>query len=318
MGFPKGRNAIRTEGRSAAGVFILIILPRQRLFIIEVNTIMKILMCTPTYYDVIYEINPWMNKICKVNQISAQQQWLKLYETIQQCGAQIELVPPVPGLPDLVFTANAGLLIGKRVFLSRFRFPERQNEYEPFKNWFLKAGYKIVPESPQDFRALKINNKMVKEYIGPTFEGAGDGLFVDKTLFAAYGFRTDKNYFERFRQEQDITQIIFCELTDPYFYHLDTCFCPLNATQALWWPHAFNQDSQQRMKQAAELFAIPADEAKKFACNSVVLDDKIIIPSDCPQTAKILTELNFKVYVCEMTEYIKAGGACKCLTLALT
>lgn len=279
---------------------------------------MKILMCAPTYYDVIYEINPWMRKTRKVNQTLAQQQWLKLYEVIQQCGAQVELVPPIPGLPDLVFTANAGMLIKKRVFLSRFRHPERQGEYEPFKKWFLKTDYKIVPEPAEYFREHKTENGIIKEYIGPTFEGAGDGLFVGNILFAAYGFRTDKAYFDRFLKEKDIAQIIFCELTDSYFYHLDTCFCPLNATQALWWPHAFSQDSQRRMEQAVELFAVPADEAKKFACNSVVLGDKIIIPSDCPQTAKILEDLNFKVYTCEMTEYIKAGGACKCLTLALT
>ncbi len=278
---------------------------------------MKILMCAPTYYDVIYEINPWMSKIRKINETLAQQQWLKLYETIQQCGVKIELVPPVSGLPDLVFTANAGLLLGKRVFLSRFRYPERQGEYEHYKAWFLKAGYKIVPEPAQDFREIKTNRGTLKEYIGPTFEGAGDGLFVDNILFAAYGFRTDKAYFDRFVNEKEIATIIFCELTDPYFYHLDTCFCPINATQALWWPKAFNQDSQQRMEQAVELFAVPQDEAKRFACNSVVINNKIIIPGGCPQTAKILMDLNFDVRICEMTEYIKAGGACKCLTLVL-
>lgn len=279
---------------------------------------MKILMCAPTYYDVIYEINPWMNKKLEVNQIHAQQQWLKLFNTIQECGAQVELLKPSAGLPDLVFTANAGLLIAKNVFLSRFRYPERQAEYDSFKNWFVNAGYKIIPEPAQDFREEKISNKSLLKYIGPCFEGAGDGLFAGNILFAAYGFRTDKAYFERFFHEKNIRKIVFCELVDPYFYHLDTCFCPLNATQALWWPHAFSQDSQQKMEQTLELFAVPPEEAKKFACNSVVLGKKIIIPSGCPQTAKILTDLNFTVFDCEMSEYIKAGGACKCLTLTLT
>lgn len=270
----------------------------------------QILMCQPQYFFVSYEINPWMNIKRGVNTQLAMQQWQTLYQTIRDCGAQIELVPPVIDLPDLVFTANAAIRVGQQIYLSRFRFPERQRELPEFKNWFTQSGYQIVTEPPEFFDPYG-------HYIGPCFEGAGDALFLGDTLFGAYGFRTDKEIYPYLNALFNIDKFVLCELVNPHFYHLDTCFCPLNATQALWLPGAFSENSQREMQQYAELLAIPEQEAQFFACNTVIIQNHAIIPEQCSGAKAILEKTGFTVHSCPMTEFIKSGGACKCLTFAL-
>lgn len=269
-----------------------------------------LLMCKPEYFDIRYEINPWMSVKRGAHPALALAQWTTLCETIERCGARIALVPPVANLPDLTFTANAALRCGKAFYLSRFQYPERQPEHSIFKQWFMQQGFTLIPE-PDDFFDAQ------NHYIGPCFEGAGDALFAGDTLFAAYGFRTDKTIYSFLRAHLKIKKHVPCELVDPHFYHLDTCFCPLNDHQAIWYPPAFSEDTQKRMKAAIELFAIPAEEEHSFACNAVVIGNNIIIPTGCPRTREILEELHFTVHECAMTEFIKSGGACKCLTLDL-
>lgn len=264
---------------------------------------MKILMCKPSYYDIEYEINPWMNRRVKAEHPKAVSQWEKLYSTIKSCGINIALVEPQKGLPDMVFTANAGLIKGNRVLLSDFRCPERQGEKHYFKQWFTQASYEIIDKDP--------------ESIDFCFEGEGDALFVNDRLFAGYGIRSDKAYYMNVKQ-LGAKEIIYCELVDPYFYHLDTCFCPLNETHGMWWPGAFTQNSQHTMQKQLQLFAVPEAEARKFVCNAIIFDNTVIMPAGCPNTESYLQSLGYKVLTCEMSEFIKAGGACKCLVLYLS
>lgn len=264
---------------------------------------MKILMCRPDYYGIQYEINPWMDMKVKVNHQAAAEQWETLYKTLQLCGAEVELVAPITGWPDMVFTANAGLPYRSKIILSHFKYKERQGEVPYFKAWFSKAGYEIENNSKIDSQS-------------PFFEGAGDALFAGDKLFAGYGFRTDKKFYEE-GPYLDQSKIVLCELVNPYFYHLDTCFCPLNANLAIWYPDAFSKTSQRIMAENIELIPVNEDEAKRFACNAVVIDRHVILPTECPQIAKELEMRGFIVHACAMNEYLKAGGACKCLTLKL-
>lgn len=261
----------------------------------------RILMCDPRHYDVFYQINPWMTLQNPVKNTLAQTQWRFLTETLARCGAAIELIAPQPGWPDMVFTANAGLVYKKRFYPAYFRYPERQGERPYFIEWFTQAGYDII------------NSGLATPFY---FEGAGDALFAGKRLFAAYGFRSQREVYMEIGKLADIS-LIYCELIDPYFYHLDTCFCPLNDKQALIWPGAFTKETFQRINREIELLTVPETDARKFACNAVVLNDQVIIPSGCDATAKLLEQKGFTVHQCDMSEYIKAGGACKCLTLII-
>lgn len=261
---------------------------------------MRILMCRPDYYGIAYEINPWMDIKHQVNQQSALAEWENLYKTILNCGAKIELAQPINGWPDMVFTANAGLPYQDKMILSHFKFKERQGETPYFKSWFQKDGFDIIDTTLED----------------KPFEGAGDALFAGDKLFVGYGFRTDKRFYEE-ASYLDQDKLIYCELADPYFYHLDTCFCPLTDNLAMWYPKAFTPDSQKRMQETIELIPVIEKEARHFACNAVVLGKHVILPTDCPQISAELEKRGFMVHACEMNEYLKAGGACKCLTLRL-
>lgn len=262
---------------------------------------MRVLMCRPDYYGVQYEINPWMSLDQQVNHTLALKQWDKLYETIKYCGAKVDLVEPVDGWPDMVFTANAGMVYQNRIVLAHFKYKERQGEVPHFKNWFMNAGFDVINQADSNT---------------PFFEGAGDALSAGKYLFAGFGFRSEKRFYEE-ASYLDQNMLVYCELIDPYFYHLDTCFCPISDELAIWYPSAFTPDSQKYMSEKIQLIAVNEDEAKRFACNAVVLGNNIVLPTGCPEVTKELHKYSYAVYSCDMQEYLKAGGACKCLTLRL-
>lgn len=257
-------------------------------------------MCRPDYYGIFYEINPWMHINEPINRSLCIKQWQNLHDTIVNLGVTVKLIEPVLGLPDMVFTANAGLVHQNQVWISSFKNSERQSESTYFKDWFIQAGYEVMNES------LDLE-------VPIAFEGAGDALFVNNHLALGFGFRSDPRiesyaFFKQFKS-------VFCELINPYFYHLDTCFCPLNSSLALWYPGAFSQSSQQMMRKMCQLISVPEREAKRFACNAVVIGQNVILPTGCQETCKTLKTHGFNVYECDMSEFMKSGGACKCLTL---
>lgn len=263
---------------------------------------MKILMCRPNYYGIEYEINPWMNVKLPVNHQLAQEQWNTLYHTLIECGADIQLLTPVSGLPDMVFTANAGLFYQQKIILSSFKHKERQGEEPHFQAWFKQAGFEVV-----NLAALSSR---------PYFEGAGDALLAGETLFAGYGYRTERRFYEE-AAYLDPHKLVYCELNNPYFYHLDTCFCPLNEQLAMVYLDAFTEDTQKNLANHIELLPVLEEEAKRFACNAVVVNQHVILSTHCPHIETALEKRGFTVHRCEMSEYLKAGGACKCLTLRL-
>lgn len=263
---------------------------------------MRLLMCRPDYYSVIYEINPWMNTEIDVDHHKALQQWQQLTQTISECGIKIELIEPVAALPDMVFTANAALIKNNIAYLSHFYYPQRQGESAHNYEWFSKHN-------------MEVNTVADREH--QFFEGEGDALFAGaNTLFAGYGFRSQKSYYHYLEKTLGV-QVIYCELINPYFYHLDTCFCPLDENTAIWWPDAFSSASQQTIKKAINVIDVAEHEAKKFCCNAIVYNKNVIIPAGCELLQKELELRGYTVHCCEMSEFIKAGGACKCLSLIL-
>ena len=260
----------------------------------------RLLLCPPDYYGIEYEINPWMRQTRNSEPELARAQWKALHDTLQSLGCQIDLLAPQPGLPDLVFTANAGLVIGRRFILSNFRHKERRGEEAHFERWFAE----------QDFEVVKLSSKLM-------FEGEGDALFCGEVLFCGYKYRSD------IRSHHRLAEILGClavsvELVDERFYHLDTCFCPLPDGSAIWHPGAFDEYGQQAIRQHINnLIEVVEDEAAHFACNAVVLEKRIILPDRCPKLSAALAERGFQPHALPMTEFLKAGGACKCLTLLL-
>jgi arginine dihydrolase len=258
----------------------------------------KVLLCPPDHYGIEYEINPWMKRSQGAVLPLARAQWQGLREQLTALGCPIELVPPQVDLPDMVFTANAGLVLGNRFIRSNFRYPQRRGEEAHFEGWFAERNYEIVRLPEELF-----------------FEGEGDALFCGETLFCGYRFRSDIRSHQ-FLGEQLKCLVVSVELVQDRFYHLDTCFCPLPDGSALWFPDAFDEYGRQAIrKHVAGLIEVSPQEAMHFACNAVVWANDVVLPEGCPRLCEELIDRGFKPHPLAMTEFLKAGGACKCLTL---
>jgi N-dimethylarginine dimethylaminohydrolase len=260
----------------------------------------RILMCPPDYYGIEYEINPWMSRSRGSSPERAHAQWHALHQVLEQLGVTIALLSPRQGLPDLVFTANAGLVFGTRFFSSRFRHEVRARESPYNDAWFEAHGFSIehLPESMY-------------------FEGAGDALFCGRTLFAGYRIRSDVQGHQYLGKAIE-RQVLPIELVNPYFYHLDTCFCPLAPGEALYFPDAFDRYGQKVFEEhVPRLLIVEEAEAKRFGCNAVVAGKTVIVNTGCEKLETGLRAWGYQPIAVELDEFLKAGGSAKCLTLRL-
>ena len=261
-------------------------------------------MCRPDFYQVDYVINVWMEgNVDRSSQTRAAEQWRQL-ELLLRAHAEVELVPPQKGWPDMVFAANAGLILGKNVVSSRFLHPERQGEEPFFEAWFEQAGFN-VHEMPEDL----------------PFEGAGDALLdrEGRWLWAGYGQRSELDSHPLLAKWLGI-EVLSLRLIDKRFYHLDTCFCPLTGGYLLYYPAAFDTYSNRLIESrvpADKRFAVAEPDAVNFICNAVNVDRKLIVNSASAEVRSRLHAAGFELIETPLTEFIKAGGAAKCLTLRL-
>jgi N-dimethylarginine dimethylaminohydrolase len=151
------------------------------------------------------------------------------------------------------------------------------------------------------------------------FEGAGDLLGFPDAWFGGYRQRSDIRAFPRL-SEIFQREIIPLELIDSRFYHLDTCFCPLSGGELLYLPSAFDSYGQAAIEQrvaAEQRLAVPEEEALRFACNAVCVGKQVVIPAGCPRTTTLLETRGYRTHPVQLDEFMKSGGAAKCLTLAL-
>ncbi len=270
------------------------------------------LMCKPDYFSVDYVINPWMKAHVHQSELeNAVRQWQAFYDTLKKY-VSVALIEPQPNLPDFVFTANAGFVKNKFVMLSHFRHPERQKEEVHYTKWFKENGYKLLPLPKNIY-----------------FEGEGDVLSQSdqNRLWMGYGFRSDlvaSEYLESFYS----APVIPLKLTNEYFYHLDTCFCPLLKGCVMYYPGAFDPNAlillEENVPQDKRII-VNEEDALLFACNAVVIEtDKIpgksgiifMHGASAPLHEK-LEALGYHVQIQPVSEFLKAGGANKCLTLTV-
>jgi N-dimethylarginine dimethylaminohydrolase len=258
---------------------------------------MPVLMCPPTYYGVEYEINPWMHVEVPVDRALAQRQWEGLRCTYADLGVEVVLAEAQEGLPDMVFTANAAVVHGDRAVLSHFRYPERQGEEARWRALFEGWGMRVSDTG------------------GVAFEGAGDGLFVADVLFCGHGFRTDAEAIPRVARALEV-ETVPLELVDARFYHLDTCFCPLDDRTVLVATEALSADSVRRIRGRVErVIEVPTEAAVGFACNAIRVDGTVVSSTAAETLAGPLQEAGYQVVGLPMSEFMKAGGGVRCLSL---
>lgn len=265
----------------------------------------RFLMCPPHHFGVEYVINPWMQgQIKAADQELATRQWMQLHAVMSDY-TDVALMPAVSGLPDLVFTANAALVYGKTAVLSSFRCTERQPEARYYAEWLSADGFQVKTLSSETL-----------------FEGAGDALFdrgIKALLWFGYGYRSNASALLHLRKSIDV-EVQELRLCDPRFYHLDTCFCPLEGGYLLYYPTAFDQQANAAIEAripAHQRLAVFEQDAIHFACNAVNVGKKVILNYASRELVAWLVSRGFEVIQTRMSEFIKAGGSTKCLSLRL-
>jgi N-dimethylarginine dimethylaminohydrolase len=262
----------------------------------------QLLMCPPTHFEVSYMINPWMNQGA-VSVREAQRQWQRLHDALAE-HVEVLCIEPQAGLPDMVFTANAGVVVGDRAMASHFLPQERRGEEAFFKGWFRQNGYQLV-DLPLD--------------VG--FEGAGDCLLdpLEGFLWTGLGPRTEPEAYAYLSRAFG-REVVTLRLVDPRYYHLDTCFCPLEGGHVMYHPGAFHPTSRSEIERrvAPELrIEVDAEDAAQFACNAVNVGRQVFLHRASDRLQGQLAAAGYTVHRLDLSEFLKAGGSAKCLTLAL-
>ena len=268
---------------------------------------MKVLLCPPTYFDVLYQINPHM-KVGDVDKELAYKQWGNLKSSLEEIGVECLEIEPVEGLPDMVFTANQSLPFLKdgklSVLLSKMANDERKPEVEFFKKWYKEKGYEIY-ELPEEIESL---------------EGMGDTLFHEERRFiwSAYGYRTT---IEAHRYMQNVTglEVKSLKLVDPAFYHLDVCLCPLGRGTALVYKPAFDAESYEKIEsEFKNLILLTEDEAYNFAANAYSPDGKhVFLHPGSERVESRLRDSGFMPVSIDTSEFMKSGGSVFCMKMEL-
>jgi N-dimethylarginine dimethylaminohydrolase len=254
------------------------------------------LMCPPTYFEVSYSINPWMDPKAPVDRLLAMGQWSALVETYRAAGHCVDVLDPIPGLPDMVYAANGATVVDGMVLGARFRHRERAAEAAAHRAFFAAAGFPVVEP----------------EFVN---EGEGDLLVAGDLVLAGHGFRTDP----RAHAEAAAVlgrEVVPLELVDPRFYHLDTAVAVLDDSTIAWLPEAFAPASREVL-QARFPDAIVADpaDAAVLGLNAVSDGRHVVLPAQATGLAAALADSGFTPVPVDLSELLKGGGGPKCCTL---
>lgn len=263
-----------------------------------------VLLCPPDHFDVVDVKNAFMRGQ-KVDRAKAREQWDALAATFRAIGLEVETLPPTPGCEDMVFSANPSFTgvnaRGNRVaVLSRMKHPSRQREVEAHRTWLLAHGYDVI-ESPV------------------LFEGGGDAIWHPgkRVLWGGYGQRSVAEAYPFLAVVFGVEALTLELKTD--FYHLDTCFCPLDGKTLLYYPKAFTRAGLSLIKARFPRLveASEADARDRFACNAFVSGKHVVIQRGSTALEEKLKKLGFEVHPVETGEFMKSGGSVYCLKLSL-
>ena len=267
----------------------------------------RYLMCRPEHFTVSYRINPWMEPAKPTDTAKALAQWQTLYDTYVALGHEVELIDPVPGLPDMVYTANGGSIVDGRALGVRFRVDERRGEERPFMDWFAAHGFDVVePVSVQ--------------------EGEGDFLLVGDTILAGTGFRsTGDSHAEVagvFGRE-----VVSLRLIDPRFYHLDTAISVLDPVEGpggvekaniAYLPSAFDEPSLAVLRERyPDAIEVSDADGAVFGLNSASDGYNVFISPRATGFEAQLRERGYHPVLVDLSELLLGGGGIKCCTLEL-
>jgi arginine dihydrolase len=253
-------------------------------------------MTPPTFFAVEYAINPWMDVTAPVDVDVARAQWEALRQTYLRLGHHVDLIEPVPGLPDMVYAANGGFIANDIAIVARFRFAERAGESRAYSGWMSSLGYR-----PLSTRHVN--------------EGQGDLLKVGEMVLAGYGFRTDRRAHSEISAALGVP-VVSLELVDPRFYHLDTALAVLDDHTIAFYPPAFSAAAANRLRALfPDAIMVASADAYVLGLNVVSDGHNVVLPSAATGFATQLREAGFQPVGVDLSELLKGGGSVKCCTL---
>lgn len=258
----------------------------------------RFLMCRPTHFAVDYAINPWMDPAAPVDVDLAIRQWEQLRQTYRDLGHTVEEITPLPGLPDMVFAANGGTVLGDRAMAVQFRDPQRADEAPAYRAWFEAAGLEV--HDPKHVN-----------------EGEGDILLAGGYLLAGTGFRTAHAAHAQL-QEVFGYPVLTMQLVDPRFYHLDTALTVLDEHTIAYLPEAFSPGSRAVLRRLfPDAVTAGMADAAVLGLNAVSDGQHVVLPAQATGLAAKLRERGYQTIGIDLSELRKAGGGPKCCTLRL-
>ncbi|MEW2416742.1 dimethylargininase [Streptomyces sp. NPDC046866] len=257
------------------------------------------LMCRPSHFTVDYRINPWMDPAKPTDTDLAVLQWERLYALYRELGHTVDLIDPVPGLPDMVYSANGATVLGDRVLMARFRHPERAAEAPAYQAWFEANGYTEV---------------VAPEHVN---EGEGDYLVAGSRILAGTGFRTDPASHAEAERVLG-APVVGLTLVDPRFYHLDTALAVLDDDEIMYFPGAFSAESQAVLRELyPDALLATEEDAEVFGLNALSDGRNVLLAEAARGLADRLAERGFTPIGVDLSELFKGGGSVKCCTLEL-
>lgn len=273
-----------------------------------------ILLVAPTYYDVSYSINPWMDPAAWARDPGgmhrhATASFDALRTALGEAGFAVEVAEGAPGQPDMVFPANAAVVLDGKAVLARFRYPQRRGEEQPFAGIF------------ENLRARGLINEVALLPEGCYQEGAGDCIWDARLghFWAGFGPRSSHEAADamaaHFGQE-----VVALELATEQSYHLDVCFCPLAGGEVLYYPPAFTEAALKVLRArvpAARRIEASADDLRHFSVNAVNLDDQVVMTRTTPHLRQELGRRGYRLHEVDLAPYMMSGGGAYCMTLRL-
>ena len=253
-------------------------------------------MTPPTFFAVEYAINPWMDTSTAVDTHVAMNQWESLRQTYKELGHTVELVEPVAGLPDMVYAANGGLLVGEKAVVAKFAYPQRSGESAAYAEWMSRHGFE-----PAETRHVN--------------EGQGDLLVVGSIMLAGYGFRTECQAHAEIGALLQMP-VVSLELVDPRFYHLDTALAVLDDTTIAYYPPAFSAQARTTLLELfPDAIEVAGSDANVLGLNVVSDGLNVVMPEAATTFAEQLATAGFRPIGVDLSELLKGGGSVKCCTL---